>query len=135
MSALIFGTCWKCSTAGRQQIRYWKIYKNINKVGNLITLNNSIHAMSNKETLTVTNLTLDQEHIQVHNNFSGKFLLLVNYLRGLLISELIQSTKVLLTVRYRVTYLYQGALLRLSQVNILKGSQVSHYPNTMLVGC
>jgi len=104
-------------------------------VGNLITLNNSIHAMSNKETLTVTNLTLDQEHIQVHNNFSGKFLLLVNYLRGLLISELIQSTKVLLTVRYRVTYLYQGALLRLSQVNILKGSQVSHYPNTMLVGC
>jgi len=91
------------------------LYKNINNLGNLIALDNFIHAMFDKRILTLTPLIHNLAPIKVHNNYSSEFLLLINHLSGLAIPELIQSTKVPFSnLDHRVSLLVPGSTIKIN---------------------
>jgi len=74
---------------------YDQISHEIDTTWNMVTLDNSIHAMWDKGAIILTPLTLNGVHINIGDVYFGSFDLEVSYPHPLRVPELIQSTKVI----------------------------------------
>ena len=80
------------------------LLERVNSLENLITLDNSIHAMFNSGRLTLTPETAMRDPIPVINDYTGGYWLNISYPLGVCLPEYIQSTKGFSTGEVRTMY-------------------------------
>jgi len=102
---------------------------NVNSLGNLISLDNSIHSMFDNGTFKFEPLTLHLEPIPVFNSHIGSSLLQVNYRKPLTTPELIQSTRIYRI--YKENEKRVGPLFHKSKVPILYIANAQEYVRTI----